>query len=114
MNTYSDEYLNYYADRYVAMHLKGHGISLEQYLHDPARYEHLALAPFPLLPAQQAVRDRLDAEAAEVGAVTARMEAEVAHLPRRNGAAVEPLRHHRYPRRGLLAMFYRKATQLRG
>lgn len=109
MNTYSDEYLNYYADRYVAMHLRGHGISLEQYLHDPGHYEHLALEPFPLLPQQQAVRDRLDTETAPTA-----VEAEVAHLPRRNGVVVEPLRHHRYPRRGLLAMFYRKATQLRG
>jgi hypothetical protein len=98
MKTYSDEYLEHYADRYVAMHLRGHGVSLEQYLADPTRYEHLALEPFPLLPEQQAAQQRLDAE-------MARVEAEVAHLPRRNGAVVEPLHHHRHPKRSALAMF---------
>lgn len=104
MKTYSDEYLDHYADRYVAMHLKGHGITLDQFLANPARYEHLALEPFPLMPEQKAVRDRLDAQAEAV-----RVEAEVAHLPRRNGAVVEPLHHHRHPRRSPIAMFYRKA-----
>lgn len=102
MKTYSDEYLEHYADRYVAMHLKGHGVSLEQYLAEPARYEHLTLEPFPLLPEQRAVQARLDAEAAKA-------EAEVAHLPRRNGAVVEPLHHHRHPKRSPLAMFARRA-----
>jgi hypothetical protein len=101
MKTYSDEYLEHYADRYVAMHLRGHGITLEQYLAAPARYEHLALEPFPLLPEQRAVQERLDTEAA-------RVEAEVAHLPRRNGAVVEPLHHHRHPKRSPLAMFMRR------
>ncbi|WP_445157374.1 hypothetical protein [Halomonas sp. E14] len=91
MTTYPDEYLEYYADRYVALYLKGHGVTLDQYLYDPARYEPLAEAPLPLLPEQQAVQARLDAEAE-------RVEAEVAHLPRRNGAVVEPLHHHRHPR----------------
>lgn len=102
MKTYSDEYLEHYADRYVALHLRGHGITLEQYLVEPARYEHLALEPFPLLPEQQAVKEQLDAEAA-------RVEAEVAHLPRRNGAVVEVLHHHRHPKRSPLAFFARRA-----
>lgn len=102
MKTYRDEYLKHYADRYVAMHLRGHGITLEQYLADPARYEDLALEPFPLLPAQREIQERLDAEAA-------RVEAEVAHLPRRNGAVVEVLHHHRHPKRSPLAFFARRA-----
>lgn len=73
MKTYSDEYLEHYADRYVALRLKGHGVTLMQYLAAPARYEHLALEPLPLLPAQRAVQARLDEEAL-------RAEAEVAHL----------------------------------
>lgn len=101
MKTYSDEYLEHYADRFVAMRLDLHGINLAQYLAAPARYERLALEPFPLLPEQRAVQARLDAEAV-------RAAAEVAHLPQRNGAVVEPLHHHRHPKRSPLAMFARR------
>lgn len=31
------------------------------------------------------------------------------HLPQRNGAVVEPLHHHRHPKRSPLAMFARRA-----
>lgn len=103
MKTYRTEYLEHYADRYVALHLRGHGITLDQYLAAPARYEHLALEPLPLLPVQREIQERLDIEAAKV-------EAEVAHLPQRNGAVVEPLHHHRHPRRGTVAMFPRRAN----
>ena len=102
MQTYSDDYLNHYADRYMAMQLKRHGVTLDQYLANPARYEVLALEPFPALPAQLAVQRQIDAE-------TARQEASIEHLPRRDGVATEPLRHHRYPRRSLLGFFARKA-----
>lgn len=91
MTTYRDEYLEHYADRYVALYLKGHGVTLEQYLADPSRYDRLADEPLPLLPAQQRVQARLDAEAY-------RLAAEVDHLPQRNGAVIEPLHHHRHSR----------------
>ena len=42
---YSDAYLNHYADRYVRENLADKGISLEQYLEDPARYSILQAIP---------------------------------------------------------------------
>lgn len=101
MTIYSDAYLNHYADRYVAMHLKRHGVTLEQYLADPARYEHLEFEPFPLLPEQRRVQQQLDAEAT-------RAEQEIEHLPRHNGAAIEVLHHRRHHRRTFLSFFTRK------
>ena len=56
--TYPDAYLNHYADAYVAQRMHAYGVSLESYLYDPASYDALALEPEPLLPAQQAVRER--------------------------------------------------------
>lgn len=101
MATYSDEYLNHYADRYVAARLQAHGVSLEQYLADPASYAALALAPEPLLPAQQAVARRLAAQSAaddERDALAAGIEAEIVGSARLvDGALVEPLRHRRKP-----------------
>ncbi|MEX0745291.1 MAG: hypothetical protein WD118_06780 [Phycisphaeraceae bacterium] len=105
MTIYSDEYLERMGDRYVALHLRGHGVTMVQYLSDPERYEALALEPMPLLPAQKAVQARLDAEAGLAPA-----EAEVAHLPQRNGAVVEPLHHHRHPR-ALACDFKRRTAQ---
>ena len=52
-------YLEHYADMSAANMLYKHGVSLDQYLADPARYEHLLGAPFPLMPAQTTVRVRL-------------------------------------------------------
>lgn len=101
MKTYSDNYLNHYADRYVAMRLKLHGVSLEQYLDSPKRYEHLEHQPFPPLAAQLAVQRQIDAE-------TERHEASIAHLPRRDGVVTEPLRHRRFPKRSILGFFTRK------
>jgi energy-coupling factor transporter ATP-binding protein EcfA2 len=51
--------LDYYAHCYLAQRIGHHGITFEQYLTDPARYDALALQPEPLLPAQQAVAQRL-------------------------------------------------------
>ena len=56
-----DPYINHYADRYVAQRLRAHGVSLDAYLADPARYDALALQPEPLLPAQRAVAQRIEA-----------------------------------------------------
>lgn len=97
---YSVNYLERCADQYAAMRLHAHGVTLDQYLADPARYEHLALEPEPLLPQQRAVQARIDAEEA-----AARLENELDSLPRRNGAVIEPLHHNRYPRRQPAAHF---------
>lgn len=92
-----DAYLNHYADRYVAGRLRAHGVSLDQYLADPQRYEALALEPEPLLPAQQAVARRIAAEHADL---VAELEADLTDAARlAGGALVEPLHHHRRPRK---------------
>lgn len=59
MRTYSDATLEHYADRFIALRLARHGVNLEQYLANPARFERLALEPEPPLPAQQAAALRL-------------------------------------------------------
>jgi len=125
MRTYSDATIEHYADRFIALRLARHGISLEQYLAHPERCERLALEPEPLLAAQQAAALRLwwgwDTGLAPAGASTAptalpanyqcwreliaqwrdaeaTVERDIAHLPRRNGAIIEPLHHHRFCR----------------
>ena len=84
MSTYTDEYLEHYADRYVEQRLARHGVSLEQYLAAPGRYAGVALEPEPMLAQQRAVQTRLDAER-QMPAV----ERDVEDLPRRNGTAME-------------------------
>lgn len=132
MTTYTDAYLEYYADRYVALYLKGHGITLVQYLAAPDRYEHLAFAPLPLLPAQNNVVLRLwhawdtgtglaaapepDEEPFELPGVYAVWEEFLLGLGnnqairQRNGAFIEPLRHHRHNARNRSANFARKGA----
>ena len=53
-----DPQLDYHANRFIAQRISAHGITFEQYLTDPARYDALALEPEPLLPAQRAVGER--------------------------------------------------------
>lgn len=128
MRTYSDEHLEYYADRFIRLWIARHGVTLAQYLINPAQFERLALEPEPLLPAQQAAvlrfwqrwdtglaaiseqhsdsddieaqagswdwRDLIDQWRDEV----AQSERDVCQLSQRNGAAFEPMRHHRHNR----------------
>lgn len=130
MTLYPDEQLEYYANRFFALGLAQCDITLVQYLADPARYEPFAMEP--LLPKQQAVVLRLwheqdtglgvassdapvideellvdpHALVAEWRAQAEAAERGVEHLPRRNGAIVEPLHHHRHqPRHGGAAHF---------
>lgn len=111
-------------DRYDRLRLDRHGMSFDQFLADPERGEELALQDEPPLPSQHAAILRLWAQqdtglaaksrAAEPApaewqdwrelveqwrAEAEQAEAAVAHLPRRNGVIVEPLHHHRHPRR---------------
>lgn len=126
MRTYSDAVIKHYADRFIALRLARHGVSLAQYLADPKRYEERALEPEPPLPQQRAVALRLwwawDTGLAPRGdgsestplpenfqdwrellaqwrAEAEQAERPLAHLPQRNGVIVEPLHHHRFERR---------------
>lgn len=128
MRTYSDEHLEYYADRFIRLWIARHGVTLAQYLINPAQFERLALEPEPLLPAQEAAVLRIwqrwdtglateteqssdsdDIEAQATGwdwrdlidqwrDEVAQSEREVCQLSQRNGAAFEPMRHHRHNR----------------
>ena len=63
--TYPDEYLERWADRYVARGYFYRGVTLMQFLANPHRYEHdeLYVEPLPLLGRQERLRSRLiDAE----------------------------------------------------
>lgn len=106
MTLYSVPYLEHYADRFVQLRLSAHGLNLEQYLVAPQDMEALYGDLFlPLLPGQKLVQNHFDAIDAEV----ARLEAQVSHLPCRNGAVVEPLHHRRYRPRGTRSDFSRRA-----
>jgi hypothetical protein len=59
-----DALLEHHADRFIAQRIGAHGVTFEQYLTDPARYDALALEPEPLLPAQRAVAQRLEQRSA--------------------------------------------------
>lgn len=116
-------------DRYDRLRLARHGMRFDEYLQDPAHGERVALTPEPLLPAQHAAVLRLWAEqdtglgAPAVTSAASRpenyqdwrelleewreaaaaVERDIAHLPRRNGAFVEPLHHHRHHARNAKA-----------
>jgi hypothetical protein len=55
---YSDEYINHHADNYVRHGLRDCGVTLVQYLADPARYAQLTR----LLPAQRVAAGKALAE----------------------------------------------------
>lgn len=99
---YSVHYLEYYADRFITLRLVAHGLCLEQYLAAPAELEALYADRFlPLLPAQKLVQQQLDAIEAEAYGI----EAQVTHLPCRNGAVIEPMHHHRFHKRSFKSFF---------
>lgn len=99
---YPTAYLEHYADLYADNLLHRHGITLDQYLADPARYERLLHEPFPLLRPQTRTRVRLIREQ-----IQAETEDELqGTMHKQNGAFVEPLRHKRHPKkRGRLCGF---------
>lgn len=91
MNDYRDDHLNYWSDVWVAAKLGEAGITLDQFLHEPQRYIGDDNSPDqfrPLLPRQRAIAEQLERQA----------ERGVEHLPRRNGAIIEPLHHKVFPR----------------
>lgn len=103
-------YLEHYADIYAANMLYKHGVKLDAYLADPARYEHLLGAPFPLTNKQTTVRVRLIRE--EVLREQAEEIAEqLDDLPRNNVRPFEPLHHKRHPKRRGLASCRNRSLQ---
>ena len=141
MNTYTDSELEYYADRFVRLRIARHGFNLAQYIANPVVIERLALEPEPLLPQQHATvlriwhcwdtglaavseaasecddidiqaaawdwRDLLDRWREE----TAEAERALDRMSQRNGAYVEPMRHHRHHGRNRTAAnFARKGA----
>lgn len=105
---YPTETLDYYADRFVKLRLARHGWTLQQYLAHPAAGEEAALEPEPPLACQRDIARRILSE--EEGAPIAEQhERELAALPTcNNGAAIEPMHHHRLHKRGIGADFNRK------
>lgn len=102
---YPTAYLEHYADQYASHMLYKHGLKLEAYLADPARYEHLLSTPFPLMPAQTKVRVRLIREES-LQRHAEDIAQELDGLPRNNVRPFEPLRHLRHPKkRGRLSSF---------
>ena len=104
-HVYGDEYLNHYAERYRALNLRLHGITLLQYLATPTACELVAKlwasrpepCPAAILPQQ-------------ISEAEMRLTRGLEHCPRRDGAIVEPLHHHRLPRRSLRCHFTRRAA----
>lgn len=103
--TYSDEYIEYWADRYVEIGYARRGITLLEFLADPQRYEDThRTGALSLLRRQRAVRNRVLEE--ELQAL--RAERGLEDLPRRDGRIVEPLHHHRHPRNSMSDFSYRQ------
>lgn len=99
-------YLEHFAEQFASNMLHRHGVSLDQYLADPGRYEHLLNAPFPLLKAQTRVRVRL-AQQELLQEQAEQIADELDDLPRNNVRPFEPLRHHRFPKRRGVACAFR-------
>ncbi|HEU4601546.1 MAG TPA: hypothetical protein VFS24_06245 [Steroidobacteraceae bacterium] len=110
---YPDEYIEYFADRYVAGGWVYRGVTLMQFLARPFRYiNNNDAPPQPLLGAQVRVRNRLiklertarkrqtlrDGEPLDLAWLTRQAERGLEHLPRRNGAPFEVMHHHAHPR----------------
>ncbi|MDY6979187.1 MAG: hypothetical protein SV201_04860 [Pseudomonadota bacterium] len=96
---YPDEYLDYWCDTYVFLHLKEHGITVRQFLLDPVPYIERLCNHLPLLPQQRAIQARLDRE--EVRNLEKEFEAQLeqdAQVTYRNGAFIEPMHHCAFPR----------------
>ena len=110
MTMYSTAHVEHYADQYAAAMLHKHGVSLDQYLACPARYEHLLTAPFPLLPAQTKVRVRLFRQEAiqeEIEQIAEQLD----NLPRNNVRPFKPMRHLRHPKKRGRASSFRPNPQ---
>ncbi|KMQ74030.1 hypothetical protein [Marinobacter subterrani] len=123
---YPTAYLEYHADQYAAALLHKQGVSLDQYLADPARYQDLLTRPFPLLPTQTRVRTRLMREEIKKERlqstadlvrdelrreIEAQLEQELDGYPRNNVRPFEPMRHHRYPKRRGFACWFKRSPK---
>lgn len=88
--TFSDEWIEYWAEQYRLHDIGRHGIRFELFVQIPHRILAAleARGHAPLLPAQRQVQARLDGRALQAEA-----ERGLEHCPRRGGAIVEPLHH---------------------
>lgn len=129
--TYTDDEIEYYADRFARLRIARHGFNLAQYLANPVTVERAALEPEPLLPAQHAAVLRIW-QRWDTGLAPAQPEPEEPfELPpeyavweefllglgntqavrKRNGAYIEPLHHHRHKNaRNTTANFARRGA----
>lgn len=114
MRTYTDEYLNHWADVFVARGLDGY-MRLDEFLAAPRLHlARIAQRMYrPLLPAQRRVADEIDSHEARLQRIlrgthsiddelaleaSVRAARAIDHCPRRDGRAIEPLHHHRWHR----------------
>lgn len=110
MTVYPTAYIEHYADIYAANMLYKHGIKLDAYLADPARYEDKLTADFPLLPEQTSVRVRLIRDEALQDRAD-QIAKELDGLPRNNVRPFEPLHHKRHPKRRGIASCRNRSLQ---
>lgn len=110
MKMYSVAYLEHHADVFAAHLLHKHGLTLDQYLADPARYAHLLDADYPLLPAQTKVRVRLIRQEI-LKAQEEELTLQLDGFPRNNVHPFQPIRHNRYPKRRGIASCFRRSTK---
>lgn len=111
---FADDYIDYWADQFIALGLVYRGVTLMQFLANPARFTDPERnpEPLPLLGSQLRVQrevaelerealermDQREGEPLDLAWSGQRAERDVRDLPRRDGWIVERLRHHRYPR----------------
>lgn len=99
---YPEPYLEYWADRYVELDLAAQGVPLLAFLADPHGHLHLGERPRPLLPAQEAVAERVEALDDEA---ERQLQGEHPDTQLRGRALREPLHHHAHIPRSSRAHF---------
>lgn len=92
----SPERIDYWGDVFVQ---RGYAryTTFAKFMTAPEKWAQRLEDDRPLLPEQVDVQQRVDAldSLDETIGILEKMERELDHLPRRNGAVVEPLKHHR-------------------
>jgi hypothetical protein len=94
IETYSDERLHALGDRYITLGLGDLGITFEQFLISPHRYDLAEMVGHARRTYQR---------------IAVQFEDGLEHLTCRNGTVMEPMRHHRNPKRSIAAYFNRRA-----
>lgn len=94
------EQIDYWADIYHDEEYRRY-MTFAQFIASPEKWQQRFESERPLLPQQRAVQRHIDdlEKIDETIVALEKMERDLEHLPRRNGAAIEPLKHHRLSRR---------------